>query len=126
MIDPIEIPEPEIELDLGTSPAADLPAGDIPMADRRDTQSGANYKRSIFALPVNVQVVIGTANMTISDLLRLDTDALVELDSHVQDPVDLCVDSRVIARGELVEVEPGTGSLGLKITQIVDISEDLL
>jgi len=99
---------------------------DIPNVERRDAEDGATYKRSIYALPVDVQIVIGTATLTISELLRLDAGAVIELDKTVNDPVDLCIDNRVIARGELVEAEPGTGTLGLKITQIVDISEDLL
>lgn len=99
---------------------------EIPTVERRDMESGANYKRSIYALPVEVQVVIGTAMMTISDLLRLEAEQIIELDKTINDPVDLCIDNRIIARGELVEIEPLGGALGLKITQIVDISEDLL
>jgi flagellar motor switch protein FliN/FliY len=106
--------------------AADRLTEEIPTLERRDTETGANYKRSIYALPVEVQVVIGTATLTISDLLRLEVDQILELDKTVNDPVDLCIDNRVIARGELVETEPGSGALALKITQIVDISEDLL
>ena len=100
--------------------------GDIAMAERRDGEDGALYKRSIYALPVEVQVVIGTARPTIAELLQLKQDSLIQLDSKIEDPVDLCINNRVIARGELIETDPATGSIGVKLTEIVDISEDML
>jgi flagellar motor switch protein FliN/FliY len=99
---------------------------DIPMSERRDGDDGAVYKRSIYALPVSVQVVIGTARPTIAELLQLKQDSLIQLDSKIEDPVDLCINNRVIARGELIETDPATGSIGVKLTEIVDISEDML
>jgi len=99
---------------------------DIPMAERRDENDGATYKRSIYGLPVNVQVVIGVARPTIGELLSLKQDSLIQLDSKIDDPVDLCIDNRVIARGELIETDPSTGSIGVKLTEIVDISEDIM
>lgn len=100
--------------------------GDIPVSERRDSDKGATYKRSIYALPVNVQVVIGTARPTIAELLKLKNDSILEMDKAINDPVDLCIDNRIIARGELVETDAITGNLGLKITEIVDIAEDVL
>ncbi len=99
---------------------------DIPLSERRDDEVGAVYKRSIYALPVDVQVVIGTARPTIADLLQFKQDSLIKLDSKIEDPVDLCINNRVIARGELIETDPATGGIGVKLTEIVDISEDLL
>lgn len=99
---------------------------EIPEAERRDNTDGAVYKRSIYALPVSVQVVIGTARPTIAELLQMKEESLLQLDSKINDPVDLCINDRVIARGELVETDPETGTIGVKLTQIVDISEDML
>ena len=121
MSDPVNTME-----NVSTNPPDLSSNDDIPTLERRDSETGANFKRSIYALPVEVQVVIGTATLTISDLLRLKPDQVLELNKTIDEPVDLCIDNRIIARGELVETEPGNGSLGLKITQIVDISEDLL
>jgi flagellar motor switch protein FliN/FliY len=104
--------------------AADM--GDIPVSERRDGQMGANYKRSIYALPVTVQMVVGTARPTIAELLRLKAGSVLEMDKSISDPVDVCIDNRVIARGELIETDVATGEIGLKITEIVDISEDML
>jgi flagellar motor switch protein FliN/FliY len=99
---------------------------DIPVAERRDGQMGSNYKRSIYALPVTVQMVVGTARPTIAELLRLKAGSVLEMDKSISDPVDVCIDNRVIARGELIETDVATGEIGLKITEIVDISEDML
>jgi len=123
----------EIDLDLGGN-QMDRPdmsdsapeMGDIPMAERRDDQYGATYKRSIYALPVKVQMVIGTARPTIAELLKLKSGSVLEMDKTISDPVDVCIDNRVIARGELIETDVATGEIGLKITEIVDISEDIL
>lgn len=123
----------EIDLELGgnqmdTPDMQESPAepGDIPMAERRDDQFGATYKRSIYALPVKVQMVIGTARPTIAELLKLKSGSVLEMDKTISDPVDVCIDNRVIARGELIETDVATGEIGLKITEIVDISEDIL
>lgn len=123
----------EIDLDLGGNQmdtpdiaGASAEQADIPMAERRDDQYGATYKRSIYALPVKVQMVIGTARPTIAELLKLKSGSVLEMDKSISDPVDVCIDNRVIARGELIETDVATGEIGLKITEIVDISEDIL
>ena len=99
---------------------------EIPVSERRAAEDGNNYKRSIYALSVPVKVVIGTARPTIAELLKLKQDSLIKLDSKIEDPVDLVINNRVIARGELIETDPATGEIGVKLTEIVDISEDLL
>lgn len=99
---------------------------DIPVHERRNQDDSAQYQRSIYALDVNVQVVIGTARPTIGELLMMKRDSLLPLDCKLEDPVDLVIDSRIIARGELVETDPKTGAVGVKLTEIVDISGDML
>jgi len=99
---------------------------DIPAHERRNQDDGAQYQRSIYALDVNVQVVIGTARPTIGELLLMKRDSLLPLDCKLEDPVDLVIDSRIIARGELIETDPKTGAIGVKLTEIVDISGDML
>jgi len=101
-----------------------------PIMERRDTTDGAQYKRSIYALPVTLDVVIGTARPTVMDLLNFKEGTQLTLDKKLEDPVDLCVDGRIIARGELVEIAPDaanpSGGIGVKIVQVVDVSEDQL
>lgn len=99
---------------------------DAPVQERRDMDGANQYKRSIYALSVNVQVVIGTAQPTIGELLQMKRDSLITLDCKLEDPVDLVINNRVIARGELIETDPATGEIGVQLTEIVDVSEDML
>lgn len=95
-----------------------------PVLERRDDVGGAKFKRSIYALPVTVDVVVGSARPTVTELLGLDQGSLLELDRCIEDPVDLCVDGRIIARGDLVEMDEG--GIGVRITEVVDVAEDAL
>lgn len=107
----------------GAKPQAEM---DAPHSERRNEGERAQYKRSIYALPISMQVVIGSARPTIADLLQMKDGTLLTLNSKVDDPVDLCINDRIIARGELVETDPATGAIGVRLTEIVDISEDIL
>ncbi len=97
-----------------------------PLHEQRDPNPDNQYRRSIYALDVNVKVVIGTASPTIGELLQMRQDSLLPLDCKLEDPVDLVVDNRVIARGELIETNAETGEIGVKLTEIVDVSMDVL
>ncbi len=114
-------PETETHADSVTDALAEAP-----LHEQRSRNSRNQYKRSIYALDVNVQVVIGTARPTIGELLQMKQDTLLRLDCKLEDPVDLVIDSRVIARGELIETNSETGEIGVKLTEIVDISADMM
>ena len=117
----------QTEDDIELAPMGD-DAGEqeAPVMERRDGEPENAYRRSIYSIPVNVQVSIGSAKPTIAELLQMKRDSLIQLNSKIDDPVELCVDNRVIARGELVESEEVEGGLGVKLTEIVDITEDSL
>lgn len=122
-------PPPVMQTPLGADlSSANLPQSEMDAAlnERRDDGERAQYKRSIYALPVTMQVVIGSARPTISELLQMKDGTLLTLDSKIDDPVDLCINNRIIARGELVETDAATGAIGVRLTEIVDISEDIL
>ena len=90
--------------------------------ERRDPSSANQYRRSIFSVPVTVTVSIGQARLSVSEILELQPEAIVPLTSRIDDPVDLMIDNKVIAKGELVETEDG--SLGVKITEIPEQAYD--
>lgn len=71
----------------------------------------------VIDVPLNVTLRFGQRNMRLSEVLELNTGALVELDRQVEEPVDLILDERVIARGEVVIVD---GNYGLRVTEIVE------
>jgi flagellar motor switch protein FliN/FliY len=76
--------------------------------------------RAFYALPVEIVVCVGTARPALGDLVAMGNDAVILLDRRLDDPVDIRVGDRVIARGELQELEDGSGRLGVRLTQIVD------
>jgi len=95
-----------------------------PIVDERDTSDENRHRRAIFDLSVEVVVAVGRSHPKIKDLLHLRRDSLLALDSKVDDPVDIMVGKRVIARGQLQEMEGGEpGQLGVRLTEIVDISD---
>ena len=62
-----------------------------------------------------VQVVFGAASMPVSQLIKLGRGAVVALDRKVGDPVDIVVNGRVVARGDIVVVDEETSRLGCQI-----------
>ncbi len=89
----------------GTDPAPDDGA-----------QRGASDLEAIYDIPVQVSAVLGRATMQVSQLLKLGRGAVVELDRRVGEAIDIYVNNRLVARGEIVVVED---RLGITMTEIV-------
>ena len=109
----------EIELpDLSPAGApADTPAllqGDNPPA--ADVKRSASDLEAVFDVPVTVSAVLGKAGMEVSQLLKLGRGAIVELDRKVGEAIDIYVNNRLVARGEVVLVED---RLGITMTEII-------
>ena len=79
---------------------------------------GARNLDSILRIPVTVQVVLGTASMPVANLMKLGRGAVVPLDHRIGDPVDVVVNGRVIARGEVVVLEEDNSRFGVSLTEI--------
>lgn len=95
---------------------------DEPVAfERRDDAPGNKLKRSIFSVQIEVTVSVGVATPMIGELLKMDKDSLLPLNTTLDDPVELRVKDRVIARGELTQ--DASGKLGVRLTEIVDITD---
>ena len=92
--------------------------------DRRDDSDANKYRRSIFDVQVLLTVSIGQARLSVSDILELRPESVVPLTSRIDDPVELAIDNKIIARGELVETEDG--SLGVKITELEEQAGDAI
>lgn len=80
------------------------------------TPKSAADLEQVFDVPVTVSAVLGQARMPIGDLLRLAPGAVLELDRKVGEAVDILVNNRLVARGEVVLVEE---RLGVTMTEIV-------
>lgn len=74
---------------------------------------------AILRIPVNVQVVLGSASMPVADLMKLAHGAVIPLSQRVGEPVDVVVNGRVIARGEVVVVEGEPARFGVSLSEIV-------
>jgi len=73
-------------------------------------------------VPVKISAVLGKTRIDVAQLRQLNEGAIIELNRKVGEPIDLYVNDRLIARGELVMVD---GSLGVTMTEIVK-EDDLL
>lgn len=74
----------------------------------------------VFDVPVNISAVLGKSYMSVSQLLRLSQGSIVELDRKVGEAIDIYVNNRLVARGEVVVVDE---RLGVTMTEIIK-SED--
>ena len=89
---------------------------DLEQAD--DVSESPNLS-AILSIPVSVQVVLGGATMPLADLMKLGRGAVIPLDHRVGQPVDIVVNGRVIARGEMIVVDEDSAQLGVSLTEIV-------
>ncbi|WP_135450112.1 MULTISPECIES: FliM/FliN family flagellar motor switch protein [Tabrizicola] len=72
-------------------------------------------------VPIEVTISVGRARPLVRDLLRLSRDAILQLDRRVDDPVELYVGDRLIARGELTELEgENAGQLAVRLTEVAN------
>jgi flagellar motor switch protein FliN/FliY len=81
-----------------------------------DKPRSAADLEAVYDIPVQVAAVLGKATMQVSDLLRLGRGAVVELDRKVGEAIDIYVNNRLVARGEVVVVED---RLGVTMTEII-------
>ena len=87
-------------------------------------RAGSNARnRAVFGVPVELVVSVGRARPLVGELLGMTGDTLIPLDARIDDPVELIVGDRVLARGELHEMEDGSGRLAVRLTEIVESVE---
>jgi len=99
------------------------PPDQAPDLERRDQSAEGQYRRAIFSVPIDVVVSVGQAQPVIGELLAMRRDMVLPLSSRVDDPVQIMIGDRVIARGELEELGEDGGRLGVRLTEIVDVSD---
>jgi flagellar motor switch protein FliN len=116
-------------------PAAMAPAERQPAAQPSDhlltssepSEKTARQSRSgaFLGVPIEVTISVGKARPLVSELVELRRDSVLPLDSRVDDPVELYIGDRLIARGELQEIGDSGGRLGVRLTEVADISNEL-
>jgi flagellar motor switch protein FliN len=100
----------------------DKAPADTAADERRDASGRNTLRRSIYSVPVTVTVSIGQKRLSVSEILELQPESIIPLSSRIDDPVDLTIENRLIARGELVET--GDGQIAVKIIEIIERTPD--
>lgn len=77
----------------------------------------------IMNIPVDVQIVLGSAEMSVSELMTLEKGSTVALNRRIGEPVDVMVNGRKIACGEITVIEDDPSRFGIKLTQIINASK---
>lgn len=77
--------------------------------------------QAVFDVPVKISAILGRTNLEISNLLDLDEGDVIELDRKVGEAIDLYVNNRLVARGEVVLVDE---KLGVTMTEIINNNKD--
>src|ERR1700748_3596959 len=100
----------ENDLKLDEFAEGELPEG----AEPEDKTAGD--LAPVFDVPVNISAVLGRANLSVAQLLQLTQGSVLELDRKVGDAIDIYVNNRLVARGEVVVVDE---RLGVTMTEII-------
>ena len=97
----------------------DDPAQNIEFEEIKPSETIETHKKdidAIYDIPVQISAVLGKSTMQVSQLLKLGRGAVVELDRKVGEAIDIYVNNRLVARGEVIVVED---RLGVTMTEIV-------
>ena len=106
-----QVPLPDLEKNGAIPPLEGTPLGSAEPVSR-----GAADLEAVFDVPVKVSAVLGRARMEVGDLLKLSPGTVLELDRKVGEAIDIYVNDRLVARGEVVLVEE---KLGVTMTEII-------
>jgi flagellar motor switch protein FliN/FliY len=112
--DDLELAELDVN-DLNAQAAAEMEAG-LDDEEAQTPPTNANELEAVYDIPVQVSAVLGKSTMQVSQLLKLGRGAVVELDRKVGEAIDIYVNNRLVARGEVVVVED---RLGVTMTEII-------
>ena len=81
-------------------------------------------RAALRGVPIEMRICVGRANPTLAELLELDRDAILPLDTGIDDAVEIMIGDRIVAVGELIEQEDGPpGQLAVRVTEVVDLGD---
>tara|TARA_R110000868_G_scaffold69568_3_gene204684 strand:+ start:11685 stop:12044 length:360 start_codon:yes stop_codon:yes gene_type:complete len=104
---------PELDKDSAPVPVENAPARQGMIEE--EAKSAADLA-PVFDVPVNISAVLGKAHIDVNSLLKLTTGSVVELDRKIGEAIDIYVNNRLVARGEVVVVDD---RLGVTMTEII-------
>ncbi len=91
-------------------------AGQMQPSDTDEASKTSADLAPVFDVPVHIQAVVGKTSIDVASLLRLTSGSVLELDRKVGEAIDIYVNSRLVARGEVVVVDD---RLGVTMTEII-------
>ena len=109
----------DLDEEVDTPPSTGLnesSQGDTEAIEIPDIPKNANDLEAVYDIPVQVSAVLGQSTMEVQELLKLGKGAVVELDRKVGEAIDIYVNNRLVARGEVVVLED---RLGITMTEII-------
>ncbi len=86
---------------------------------RPDAKAPGANSNIIMNIPVDVQIILGSTEMPVSDLMALQKGSTVALNRRIGEPVDVVVNGRKIARGEITVLESDPSRFGIRLTEII-------
>jgi flagellar motor switch protein FliN/FliY len=92
------------------------PSGAVVPTTAEPEEKTASDLAPVFDVPVNISAVLGRAHLSVAQLLQLGQGSVLELDRKVGEAIDIYVNNRLVARGEVVVVED---RLGVTMTEII-------
>jgi flagellar motor switch protein FliN len=98
------------------APAAAATTGTAPGGFSEASTKENVSLETVYDIPVQITVVLGRTNMLVNQLLKLGRGAVIELDKKVGEPIEIFVNNRLVARGEVVVVEE---RIGVTMTEII-------
>lgn len=112
-----EAGQPNTEAVTSDAATDGVPQGEVPEGDEvLEGHKTAQDLEAVFDVPVSISAVLGRTHMEVSELLRLESGDVIELDRKVGEAIDIYVNNRLIARGEVVLVDE---KLGITMTEII-------
>lgn len=104
------------------TPSPEETAGSESWKAPEETGSPARNLEMVMRIPVSVKIVLGSATMPVANLVKLGRGAVIPLDRRVGEPVDVVVNGRVVARGEVVVMDEDSSRYGISLTEVVEPS----
>ena len=98
--------------------AASFPPPDQP-------HSASPNRDVIMRIPVSVQVILGSTSLQVAELAKLVRGSVISLDRKVGEPVDVVVNGRIIARGEIIVMGEGETRFGIRLTEAAGLPGDV-
>jgi len=91
------------------------------MTNMNNNEEAELTLEALYDVPVQVSVVLGKTTMQLSNILKLGRGAVIELERAVGEPIDVYVNNKIVAKGEIVIVD---NKIGVTLTEVVNSDKD--